>query len=162
MRSVTMIYPCYRNWLLIIDNISLLYVHYIWLSGYSIVRKLSMPKNEYICDCKPINERLVEETKGKMLSDASYDKIAEFFKIVGDTTRCKIVTALSNSEMCVGDIANVLSMSKSSISHQLTKMKTAGVVKSRKSGKEVYYSLDDEHVAEIFALTVEHMEHIDR
>ena len=64
------------------------------------------------------------------------------------------------NEMCVGDIANVLSMTKSSISHQLTKMKGAGVVRSRKNGKEVYYALDDEHVAEIFALTVAHMDHL--
>ena len=62
--------------------------------------------------------------------------------------------------MCVGDISNVLSMTKSSISHQLSKMKEQGVVKSRKEGKEVYYSLDDEHVAEIFSLTVEHITHI--
>jgi len=118
-----------------------------------------MAKNEFICDCKPINEELVNEVKGLMLSETSYSRVAEFFKIVGDATRCKIVSALSHSEMCVGDIANVLSMSKSSISHQLTKMKEAGVVKSQKKGKEVYYSLDDEHVAEIFLLTVEHMEH---
>lgn len=118
-----------------------------------------MPKNEFVCDCKPINEVLVREIKGKMLSDELYEKVAGFFKIEGDATRCKIVSALSNSEMCVGDIANVLSMSKSSISHQLTKMKEAGVVKSRKSGKEVYYSLDDDHVSEIFMLTVEHMNH---
>lgn len=118
-----------------------------------------MPKNEFICDCKPINEELVNEIKGKMSSDTLYEDVAGFFKIVGDTTRCKIVSALSNSEMCVGDIANVLSMTKSSISHQLTKMKDAGVVKSRKNGKEVYYALDDEHVSEIFMLTVEHMNH---
>lgn len=119
-----------------------------------------MPKNEFNCDCKPINEALVKEVMGKMLSDDSYENVANFFKIVGDATRCKIVSALSNSEMCVGDIANVLSMTKSSISHQLTKMKEAGVVKSRKMGKEVYYSLDDDHVTEIFTLTVEHINHI--
>lgn len=119
-----------------------------------------MPKNEFVCDCKPINEELVRETKEQMLSDELYGKVAEFFKITGDATRCKIVAALLNSEMCVGDIANVLSMTKSSISHQLTKMKAAGVVKAEKRGKEVYYSLDDEHVAEIFALTLEHMKHL--
>lgn len=118
-----------------------------------------MPKNEFVCDCKPINEELVKEIIGKMYSDDIYAKVADFFKIVGDPTRCKIVSALSNSEMCVGDIANVLSMTKSSISHQLTKMKDAGVVKARKNGKEVYYSLDDEHVSEIFMLTIEHMNH---
>ena len=115
--------------------------------------------DERICDCKPINEELVREVAGKMLSDDSYEVVADFFKIMGDATRCKIISALSHSEMCVGDIANVLSMTKSSISHQLTKMKNAGVVKSRKNGKEVYYSLDDDHVSEIFMLTVEHLKH---
>jgi len=119
-----------------------------------------MAKNEFICDCKPINEELIGLAKSKMLSEESYTRVSEFFKIVGDATRCKIVSALLVNEMCVGDIANVLSMSKSSISHQLSKMKESGVVKSRKNGKEVYYSLDDEHVAEIFMLTVEHIEHI--
>jgi len=119
-----------------------------------------MGKNEYICDCKPINEELVNSTKKMMFSDEKYKKVADFFKIVGDPTRCKIVSALSMNEMCVGDLSNVLSMTKSSISHQLSKMKDAGVVKSRRSGKEVYYSLDDEHVAEIFELTVVHIGHI--
>lgn len=119
-----------------------------------------MPKNEFICDCKPINEELVLMTKKQMLPEKSYEKVADFFKIVGDPTRCKIVSALSMNEMCVGDLANVLSMTKSSISHQLSKMKGNGVVKSRKSGKEVYYSLDDEHVSEIFSLTVAHIGHI--
>ena len=119
-----------------------------------------MAKNEFICDCKPINEELVKVTKEKMLSEDKYIKVADFFKIVGDSTRCKIVSALSMNEMCVGDLANVLSMTKSSISHQLSKMKEAGVVKSRRNGKEIYYSLDDEHVAEIFELTIEHIGHM--
>lgn len=119
-----------------------------------------MAKNEFVCDCKPINEELVKVAKEKMYSEDKYIKAAEFFKIVGDSTRCKIVSALLIHEMCVGDLANVLSMTKSSISHQLSKMKDAGVVKSRRNGKEIYYSLDDEHVAEIFELTVEHIGHI--
>lgn len=119
-----------------------------------------MAKNEFVCDCKPINEELVNITKERMLSDEHYMKVADFFKIVGDATRCKIVSALSMNEMCVGDLANVLSMTKSSISHQLSKMKEAGIVKSRRNGKEIYYSLDDEHVAEIFELTVEHIGHM--
>ena len=61
--------------------------------------------------------------------------------------------------MCVCDLCNVLSMSKSSVSHQLAKMKESGVVKSRREGKEVYYSLDDDHVSEIFATTLDHINH---
>lgn len=118
-----------------------------------------MAKNEFNCDCKVINEEVVLATKEQMLSDGTYGSIAGFFKIMGDETRCKIISALSHNEMCVGDLANVLSMTKSSISHQLSKMKESGVVKSRRAGKEIYYSLDDEHVYEIFALTVKHIEH---
>ena len=95
-----------------------------------------------------------------MLSADVYDRVAGFFKIVGDPTRCKIISILMQNEMCVGDISNVLSMTKSSISHQLSKMKEYGVVKCRKEGKEVYYSLDDNHVAEIFEITVEHIAHM--
>lgn len=116
-----------------------------------------MAKNEYICDCKAINEELVLATKEQMLSEETYEKATGFFKILGDLTRCKIIAALAMNEMCVGDLANVLSMTKSSISHQLSRMKECGVVKSKKIGKEVYYSLDDEHVAKIFVLTVEHI-----
>ena len=117
-----------------------------------------MSKNEFVCDCKPINEELVKDTKEKMLSEEKYIKVADFFKIVGDSTRCKIVSALLMNEMCVGDLANVLSMTKSSISHQLSKMKDAGVVKSRRNGKEMYYSLDDDHVKRILDVGVDHVE----
>lgn len=118
-----------------------------------------MVKSELKCDCKIINEETVKESVKRMLPDETYEAIANFYKIMGDSTRCKIISALAGSEMCVGDIANVLLMTKSSISHQLSKMKESGVVKSRREGKEIYYSLDDEHVAEIFQLTVEHMKH---
>lgn len=126
---------------------------------FNYIKGANMAKNEYVCDCKPINEELVRSTKEKMFSEDKYVRVAYFLKIVGDPTRCKIISALLMNEMCVGDIANVLSMTKSSISHQLSKMKDAGVVKARRNGKEIYYSLDDEHVAEIFELTVEHIGH---
>ena len=70
--------------------------------------------------------------KENMLSASIYEKVAGFFKIVGDPTRCKIISVLKENEMCVGDISNVLSMTKSSISHQLSKMKEQGVVKAEK------------------------------
>ena len=85
--------------------------------------------------------------------------LAEFFKILGDTTRAKILYALDQNEMCVCDIANVLGMSKSSISHQLGTLRRSGIVRCRKEGKEVYYTLDDEHVKGLFELGIEHIEH---
>ena len=88
-----------------------------------------------------------------------FNKIAEFFKILGDTTRTKILFALDTNEMCVCDIANVLNMSKSSISHQLGTLRRSGIVKCRKQGKEVYYMLDDDHVQKVFEIAKEHIEH---
>lgn len=118
-----------------------------------------MSKNEFICDCNIIHEDIVKDTTSKMPEDNIFNKLAEFFKILGDTTRAKILFALDQNEMCVCDIANVLGMSKSSISHQLSTLRRAGIVKCRKQGKEVYYMLDDEHVSKLFELGIEHIEH---
>ena len=85
-----------------------------------------------------------------------------FLKFFGDTTRTKILFALDQNEMCVCDIANVLGMSKSSISHQLGALRKSGIVRCRKSGKEVYYMLDDDHVKQLFEVGVEHIEHKNR
>ena len=76
---------------------------------------------------------------------------------MADPTRCKLIFALRDREMCVCDLANLLSMTKSAISHQLAKMRRQGVVKCRREGKEVYYSLDDDHVAQIFSVTMAHV-----
>ena len=118
-----------------------------------------MPRNEYICDCNIVHAEAVERARGEMPSDEKLSRVAYFHKIIGDSTRCKILFALQGGEMCVCDLANVLSMSKSSISHQLSKLRECGVVKCRKEGKEVYYSLDDEHVSSLLLLTLTHISH---
>lgn len=112
-----------------------------------------------MCDCNVIHENVVENVKSKMLDSEFITEISLFFKILGDNTRVKILFALDYNEMCVCDIANVLNMTKSSISHQLSYLKDLNIVKSRKSGKEVYYSLDDEHVKEVFEVAISHIEH---
>ncbi len=118
-----------------------------------------MAKNEFICDCSVIHKDVVENTVKNMPDWDTFIKLAEFFKIIGDTTRAKILFALDQNEMCVCDIANVLSMSKSSISHQLGTLRRSGIVKCRKEGKEVFYMLDDDHVKEVFEIGMEHIEH---
>lgn len=118
-----------------------------------------MIDNEITCDCNIINEDIVKETLNKLPSEDTFSKLAEFFKILGDTTRTKILFALDQNEMCVCDIANVLGMTKSSISHQLSLLRRSGIVKCRKEGKEVYYMLDDDHVKELFEVGMEHIEH---
>ena len=118
-----------------------------------------MSKNEFICDCNIIHQEAVDRTLKKMPEEDSFNKIAEFFKILGATTRARILFALAENEMCVCDIANVLGMSKSSISHQLGTLRRMGIVKCRKQGKEVYYMLDDEHVKYVFEIAMEHIAH---
>ena len=86
-----------------------------------------------------------------------YD-LAELFKVFGDTTRIKILYALFESELCVGDIASILSLSQSAISHQLRILKDSKLVKFRRDGKIIFYSLDDEHVRNILAMGMEHVE----
>lgn len=118
-----------------------------------------MSKNEFICDCNVIHQDMVKDTIRKMADEDLLNKLAEFFKIVGDTTRVKILYALDKNELCVCDIANVLGMTKSSISHQLGTLRKSGIVKCKKVGKEVFYMLDDEHVKEVFEIGIEHIEH---
>ena len=118
-----------------------------------------MSKNEFVCDCNIIHEDIVKNTLNKMPDEYLFTKLAEFFKILGDITRTKILFALDQNEMCVCDIANVLGMSKSSISHQLGTLRRSGIVKCRREGKEVYYMLDDDHVKKLFEVGIEHIEH---
>lgn len=91
----------------------------------------------------------VKKIKKIMPSDDLLFDIAEVFKVFGDTTRMKIISALLEAELCVGDIAEITNSTQSAISHQLRVLKQAKLVKFRKEGKIVYYSLDDEHVSEM-------------
>ncbi len=118
-----------------------------------------MSKNEFICDCNIIHQDVVNSVLAQMPDKELFSKLAEFFKILGDNTRTKILFALDKNEMCVCDIANVLGMSKSSISHQLGTLRKSGIVKCRKDGKEAYYTLDDEHIKQLFEVGMEHIEH---
>ena len=118
-----------------------------------------MPKNEFICDCNAIHLHLVEQALAQMPKETDLARLADFYKILADPTRCKLICALQQQELCVCDLANILSMSKSSVSHQLSKMKDAGVVRCRRSGKEVYYALDDDHIRQIFSVTMVHIRH---
>ena len=112
------------------------------------------------CECNDIHEDIVNETKNKMPEDEMLYDLAELFKVFGDTTRIKILYALFSNEMCVCDIANLLNMTQSAISHQLRVLKQARLVKFRKEGKTVYYSLDDSHISQIFNCGLNHIQEI--
>ncbi|HHY81590.1 MAG TPA: winged helix-turn-helix transcriptional regulator [Clostridiales bacterium] len=109
------------------------------------------------CDCDVIHQDVVDQVKAKMPREETLYDLAELFKVFGDTTRIKILWALDESEMCVCDIANLLNMTQSAISHQLRVLKQADLVKSRRDGKVVYYSLDDEHVQQIIDQGLTHI-----
>lgn len=102
------------------------------------------------CECSVIHADVVKKVESVMPPAEELYELAEVFKVFGDTTRIRILWALFESEMCVCDIAFLLNMSQSSISHQLRLLKQARLVKFRRDGKTVYYSLDDEHVKMMF------------
>ena len=112
------------------------------------------------CECSFIHEEVVGKVKNKMPEDEKLYDLAELFKVFGDTTRIKILYALFEEEMCVCDIADLLNMTQSAISHQLRVLKQARLVKFRKEGKIVYYSLDDNHINQIFNCGLCHIEEI--
>lgn len=116
-------------------------------------------KRSDICKCAVIHEDIVESVMQAMPEEDKLYDLAEFFKVFGDTTRIRIICALFEAEMCVCDIAHTLSMSHSSISHQLRVLKAAKLVKPRRDGKTVYYSLDDDHVKTIFDQGLLHLSH---
>ncbi len=121
-----------------------------------------MIRNEFSCDCNVIHKDIVDMVLKKIDNNYALNNLAKLFKLIGDTTRCKILFSLDQSEMCVCDLSNVLNMSKSSISHQLALLKSNGVVKCRRSGREVYYSLDDDHVVKLFEIGLEHINHLNK
>ncbi len=118
-----------------------------------------MSRNEFSCDCNIIHKESVDKVLNKMPDENTFNHLADLFKLIGDTTRCRILFALDQDEMCVCDLANVLNMTKSSISHQLATLRRSGIVKCRKSGKEVYYTLDDDHIVKLFEIGLEHINH---
>jgi len=102
------------------------------------------------CDCDVIHEEVVNKVREKMPQEETFYDLSDLFKAIGDSTRIKILWALDENELCVCDIAYLLNMTQSAISHQLRVLKQAELVKSRREGKIVFYSLADEHVKQIF------------
>ena len=113
-------------------------------------------ENEHLqCGGKNI-EKVKELSEVMPVSEQTYD-VAELFKVLGDQTRVKILYTVMNDEMCVCDIAELLEMTQSAISHQLRVLKQARLVKYRRDGKTVYYSVSDQHVATILSMGMEHI-----
>ena len=113
----------------------------------------------YICRINQVHDDAVACAKSHMLTDNDVNSLASIFKVLSVPTRVKLVWAMKDTEMCVCDLASVLGMTKSAISHQLKTMKEAHVVKSRRDGKNIFYSLDDDHVTDILNLAKIHIGH---
>ncbi len=112
------------------------------------------------CDdtCSGTDANVAQLNQIKLEDHIAVD-LAEMFKALGDPTRVKMIHALLSEELCVHDLCVVLGMAQSAVSHQLRYLRNLRIVKRRKEGKTVYYSIDDEHVREIFLLTLTHLQH---
>lgn len=106
-----------------------------------------------------LHKETVEMVKEKMLTREEFADLSLLFKMFADSTRLQILKALFESEMCVGDLAALLEMTHSAVSHQLSSLKKTRLIRSRKDGKVVYYSLNDDHIEDIFVKALEHIRH---
>jgi len=124
---------------------------------YSIVKVNDMNKDEETCQVKIINKEKVNKVKKQLMNEHTFLEISETFKTLADKTRVKILYALSKEELCVCDISAVVEMSMSLVSHQLRILRDKKLVKYRKQGKTVYYSLDDHHIEQLLKMAYEHV-----
>jgi len=112
-----------------------------------------------VCGRQEIHPASLEAVRAAMLEDAELFYLAELFRVLGDHTRVRILKALSLSELCVCDIAELLGMTHSAVSHQLRALRAARLVRYRRDGKNVFYAIDDEHVDGLIRQGLEHVRH---
>lgn len=119
------------------------------------------PSNEdqiEICESCEVHDSLLQLVESKLPPEDELYDLAELFKVFGDSTRIRILYVLFESEVCVCDLAEVLHMTQSAVSHQLAILKRSSLIKGRRDGKQVFYSLADEHVRTMIATGLEHLE----
>ena len=110
------------------------------------------------CDCSPLNEKMVMKVRKNMPDYSEISDLSDFFKVMGDSTRLQLLIALQVGEFCVSDLSFLLNMTRSAISHQLKALRMSKLIKSRKEGKIVFYSLDDDHIRGILEKSLEHIQ----
>ena len=111
------------------------------------------------CQDSFIDEDKVREAQSLLIDGLTATRVAQLFKALSDPSRVRIISALSYTELCVHDLAAILGMSQSAVSHQLRSLREMRLVRYRKQGRHVYYQLDDEHISELFRGGLEHVEH---
>ena len=109
------------------------------------------------CQVRVVHLERVEQARANAISDRESERLSLIYKVLGDSNRLKILMALRNVEMCVCDLAAFTGLSESAVSHQLRRMKDLTLVKKRRAGQIIYYRLDDEHLAKILNLGLEHV-----
>lgn len=114
-------------------------------------------KKTLSCDIIEVHPQIVDKLKEEMPNHQQYQNLSELFKMFADPTRLKILSLLFQQELCVCDIAEVLHMTHSAVSHQLSVLRQNRIIKYRREGKNVYYSLDDEHIQMIYNAGMEHI-----
>lgn len=113
------------------------------------------------CEVTVIHEERVNQVKNESLPKETIEQLALVFQAFSDPTRLRILHALTQTEMCVCDLAAAMQMTQSAISHQLRKLKQTQMVRSRKEGRTVYYQLHDDHVDTVFQIGLSHVMHLD-
>lgn len=116
-------------------------------------------EDKIICSCHATENQVLNEIKGTLNEEKNIDSLSNIFKALGDPTRLKIIYALSKASLCVCDIASLLDMTQSAISHHLRILRNLKLVKFKKEGKLVIYSLDDDHVLRLFKEGLDHTKH---
>ena len=109
------------------------------------------------CEFMHVHEEIVKKVEGVMPDEQQLLDLSEFFKVFGDSTRIKILYILMETELCVGDMAQLLRVSQNAVSHQLRVLKNSKLVKFRREGKIIFYSLADDHVKRIISQGMEHV-----
>lgn len=122
------------------------------MNDYSIIGRNIMD-----CDCEIIHYDMVEKVKKRVLDEETLLSMADFYKALSDSTRIKIIDVLYEGELCVCDISVLINMTKSATSHQLRYLKEMNLIKSRKQGKEMFYSLADSHIIKVFEISKSHV-----
>jgi ArsR family transcriptional regulator, lead/cadmium/zinc/bismuth-responsive transcriptional repressor len=133
----------------------------IHMNMYSYDEVMNVARQTVVdrCEVTVIHPEIVQEMKEKQLPNGTVLGLAEIFKTLGDPTRIRIMHLLNLKEMCVCDIAATLEMSQSAVSHQLRVLRNFRLVKHRRAGKSVFYTLDDDHIHGLFEQGLEHLQH---
>jgi DNA-binding transcriptional ArsR family regulator len=114
-------------------------------------------ETEDTCGSSCVHEAEVARSRAKMPDEEILAELGDFFKTFGDSTRIRIVSALISGELCVCDIAAALDMTVSAVSHQLRVLRQAKIVRTRRDGKQIFYSIEDAHVGILFTVALEHV-----